>query len=212
MKLFPFVIAVLCSNYIVAADPQIEKQEPKTEYYLDVGDRRLAVEVDKPFKVTPEMVGKELVLRRQHYRMLNLAGLDFAYPTDFNFKCKEEEGVTTWILSGVDCHVHLMQTDHVDAKDDTDAAAIAEGLSNTKLNPDAKVVDKSISLGKRVISGKRVAYTMVTIPMLHDIYVFNAGGKKYRLIITVTGSKEGNAAFERVSKLLTENSTAKDAK
>ncbi|HEX4150333.1 MAG TPA: hypothetical protein VHY20_15155 [Pirellulales bacterium] len=182
---------------LAAAEPANDSEPPQL-FYLESGDKKTAIELDKPF-ASEVFSGKQpTTLRVETYRVFPYAGLKFRYPREYTFDADmTEPGVSIWTLSGNSCVIMVQlfkgQKDHTRLRGQV-ADAMLAALSGMKRADE----EPSLKLKDQTISGERLLTTFGPVSLVQDLYSFPSGEDAVTLILQDTPQDNGQPSADRV--------------
>lgn len=183
-----------------------EDQEPPQIFFLEAGDKKISVDLDKPFSLT-ELGGQTtLTLRSEPYRVFNHAGLNFQYPREFSFSADlENEAVSIWSLNGTNAVVIVQR---YPGRTDADAVrkefiqALAEQYKEALKGQTAV----ALPLKSGNLQGTRLKVDRAGAALIQDVFTFVSGNNVVLLLLQDAPQQNNQPSAEqaKVQKMLLE--------
>lgn len=198
---FGLLALALAPSALGLAAPD-DKSEPPARYTLKMGDKSLALTLDKEIEVESAAGPTRLKLSRDPLRQFEKSGVTFRYPVEYAFGADSSElFVTIWTMSGVDSIVMLQRFPLVPTE--TLRQTMITGLTEEYGRKNVTIAPTSLLAGGRKIAGQQIKVLLVSQPLVQEVFVFSTSKNSFVLVLQDTPNKSGlTAEFKRLKALV----------
>ncbi len=207
MRALSLGLAVLLLAGCGAAQPPVdEEQEPPQLFFLEVGGKRIQVELDKPLDTATLGGAKSVTLRVEPYRVFPYGGVKFHYPREYTFEADfSTPGVSLWTLSGSDCKIMIQRYQDQPNHQATLATFKKQLLATYKANKPKESAVK-LKLKDAVVDGQRIELALFGSALQQDVYSFQSGKEAVLLVVQDSPKENGSPSADRIraEKLLSD--------
>jgi hypothetical protein len=174
-----------------------EDQEPPELFFLELGGKRVPIELGKPFQTDALGEARTATLRVEPYRVFQYAGLRFHYPREYTFEADFQTPlVALWTLSGTNCTIMVQrfngQKDHEEALETLHKEMLALYKGNKVNQTPVKLSVK----GKELV-GKRLEVHLAGALLWQDLYSLPSGNDSIVLILQDLPQEGGKPSNDR---------------
>ena len=156
---------------------------PPLRLYLEQGNERVDVRIDKPFELTVGGETVSLTLRAHPTRILDIGSVRFEYPKDYVYEFDDEtDGVEMWTVEGSEslCMLHRYSIPFMNKAGVLDMIirATEDQLGNHLTKEPCEV-----ALGGLKLEGTRLEIAIGDIRVLQDFYLLPTTGTETVVLI-----------------------------
>lgn len=213
LRLGACLIALLASVIVVgnlSADPKPKREsrehlEPPLEFMLACNGKSMPVTLNEPFDVKIDGKTVSMKLTQKPYRVLNVAGVRFKYPTHMAFEYDgSEPSSKQWTLDGNNSILMLTISTAAGANE---AEVLQTMVDTYNKSFGDSIIDRSdtrIRLAGKTYRGKRLLVDSLGIRMSMDVFAIAHRNETIILVVQDIVNDDGSETREtaEVRKLL----------
>lgn len=190
---FPALLTGLCFANLASG----QTEEPPQRYFIEQGDEKIPVELDKPFSV--EGAGRtELKLSLRPSRLFPHAGLEFEFPAGFSFEAMVDEESGNWTLEGEQCMVIVVELPDEEMEHHEMAESIATGFDEA--GEEAEYADVRVKLADMTLGGTELRVKLDDYVFAYDVWSIPTEGGS-RFLVLQDGLDESGEHSEEFNRL-----------
>jgi hypothetical protein len=176
------------------------EEEPPLLLYFDAGEKRVPVEIDKPF--SPEALSgiKTATLRAEPYRVFPYAGISFRYPRSYSFGANfKNEGTKIWTLKGNRFLIMVERFPGMPNHESICRTVTSEMKKSYAGAKSLREVDAKLELDGATLKGRRIEVVLATTLLHQELFSFASGSSSIVLILQDRPETDGKPSADRIA-------------